>query len=319
MAKTKLLSSIAIILLISSCAFLAGSFATARNGEISPIATGLPFPFATPTPTPSPTPEPTATPIPTPRPEPSAKPTITIDVKSSASANIPKVEISGTLSYNKTGVSITYVYVGYSADGGNSWKDFSLAQTNTDGSFDAIWIPNATGSYMLCAQYLGNLTLHWMNATVNLAMLPDLAGNEFSVVSNSTISNVAYDSATQQLSFSTNGTSGTNGYAQICIPKTLASDYQALEVKLDGEKLAFGSQSSDDVWVISCVYTQSEHAFTVQIPFAEILSPTQTPWLTILAIIILIVVVVAVVVVVRRRRRTAATVAAILKEKRSTY
>ncbi len=91
-----------------------------------------------------------------------------------------------------------------------------------------------------------------------------------------------------------------------------------LAMEMDGENLAFDSQSLDDIWVISCVYTQSEHAFTVQIPFAEVLSQDQTSWLTIITIIIIGVVVIGVVLVVRRKRRTAAVVAAILKEKRST-
>ncbi len=136
-----------------------------------------------------------------------------------------------------------------------------------DGGFGALWIPNATGNYLLNAKWDGNSTLHWMNATVNLALTPDSAGNVFSVVSNSTISGFDYNSTTQILSFNTNGTSSTTGYAYVCIPKTLVSDIHTLGVNIDGKPIAFTSESQDDVWVISCVYTQSEHAFTIQIPF----------------------------------------------------
>jgi hypothetical protein len=193
-----------------------------------------------------------------------------------------------------------------------------LVQTGVDGGFAAVWTPNATGNYLLCAQWMGNDTLHWMNATVNLSLTSDSSGNEFSVMSNSTVSNFNYEEATRTVSFNTNGTSGTTGYMQVCIPKTVLSDWQTLTVNMDGQSVAFGGKSQDDVWVISCVYAQSEHAFTLQIPLVQALTPATTPWITIIVVLAVIIAVVAVAVVVRRRRRTAATVAAILKETRST-
>ena len=96
---------------------------------------------------------------------------------------------------------------------------------------------------MLKAYWDGNNTLHWLNSTVNLALIPDSAGNVFSVVSNSTVSNFAYNSTTQELSFNTNGTSSTTGYANICIPKALVDDIQTLQVSKDGQPIAFGIES----------------------------------------------------------------------------
>jgi hypothetical protein len=237
---------------------------------------------------------------------------------STAAANNLKVEVTGSLTYNKTAISKTPVYLGYSADAGNRWENFSLVQTGVDGGFAAVWTPNATGNYLLCAQWMGNDTLHWMNATVNLSLTSDSAGNEFSVMSNSTVSNFNYEEATRTVSFNTNGTKNTTGYMQVCIPKTVLSDWQTLTVNMDDKSVAFGGKSQDDVWVISSVYTQSEHAFTLQVPLAQLITPETTPWLTIIVVLAVIVAVVAVAVVVRRRRRTAATVAAILKETRPT-
>jgi hypothetical protein len=155
-----------------------------------------------------------------------------------------------------------------------------------------------------------------MNATVNLSLTPDSAGNVFSVESNSTISGFNYTFATQTLSFNTNGTSSTTGYAHVCIPKTLVTDIQTVKVNIDGKPVTFTSESQDDVWVISCVYTQSQHAFTLQIPLMQVLSPATTPWITIVVVIAILIALVATAVVIRRRRRTAATVAAILKQNR---
>jgi hypothetical protein len=316
----KLLGLLVIVLIISSGTSLAASSASTltQNGNIaySPLADS--FPFSTPTPTPSPSPEPTVTPIPTPRPEPTAKPTLKIDCKSSATESNLKVAVTGTLTYNKTAIPGASIFLSFSSDSGNRWENFSLVQTRSDGGFGALWIPNATGNYLLNAQWEGNSTLHWTNTTVNLALMPDSAGNIFSVASNSTISNLNYTAAIQTLSFTTNGTSSTTGYVHVCIPKTLVKDIQTLEVNKDGKPIAFAfsSEDQDDIWLISCLYTQSEHVFMLQIPFIQMLNPATTPWIVIVIALAILIALVAIVVTVRRRRRTAATIASILKQNR---
>ena len=199
---------------------------------------------------------------------------------------------------------------------GKTLRSYKLDLTEALGAF---WLPNATGSYTMCAQWDGNATLHWMNATANMVITSDSSGNAFSVASNSTISSFDYDSASQVLSFNTNGTSSTTGYAHICIPKTLVSDIQTLQVSIDGKPAAFTSQSQDDIWIVSCMYTQSEHAFTLQIPFIQALTAETTPWIAIIIVLAAVVALLAVAVVIRRRRRTAATVASILKESRPLH
>ena len=280
---------------------------------ISPIA-GNPLPF--PTPTPSPTPVPTATPTPTPKPEPSAIPTLEMYLQSTGSAASLQAAITGSLTYNKTAIPDAAMYIGYSADGGANWQNLELVKTNIAGSFGATWIPNATGNYILFAQWEGNTTLHLINATINLSLTPDSEGNVFSVVSNSTVSNFTYNSETQELSFLTNGTSNTIGYSYTSIPKNLVSDIQTIQVNLDGKPIAFGSQSKDAVWVISCVYEQSEHTFTIQLPFTESLTSEELPWNIIIIIVVItfLIFTIGVANIVRRKRRTAAIVESILKQ-----
>ena len=320
MYKIELVGLFAIVLIVFSCSSLAGSspLPLTSDGDLTyrQLANGMPFVFPTPTATPSLTPEPTVTPVPTPRPEPTARPTIELDCKSTAAAGNLKVQVTGTLTYNKTGLPGAAIYVGYSADCGNKWENFSLVQTHDDGGFETLWTPNATGYYLITAQWEGNLTLHWVNATANLALTPDSAGNEFSVASNSTISNLTYNSVAQELSFNTNGTLSTTGYAYVCLPKTLVSDIQTVEVKIDGKPATSTSEAQNDVWVISCVYTQSQHFLSIKLPLMQALSSATAPWITIVVILSILIALVAIAVVIRRRRRTAATVAAILKQNR---
>jgi hypothetical protein len=266
--NNKLLGLLAIILLVSSCASLAVASTTSLtnygNPDYTPLQGSFPFPFATPTPTPTPTPTatPEPTPTPTPKPEPTAKPALEIYCISTAVASSLKVDVTGTLTYNETAIPGAVIYVGYSADGGNKWENFSLVQTQSDGGYEALWTPNATGNYQVSASWVGNDSLHWMNATINLATMSDSVGNEFSVVSNATVSSLSYNSTRKELNFNTNGTAGTIGYAQVCIPKNLASDAKSLTLNINGKSVVFAYESQGDVWVISCVYAQSQQAFT---------------------------------------------------------
>lgn len=318
-AKPKLTGILSIVLLLS-CLIITFASATTAAYEVKTVANGpILFGGSAPTSTPTATPIPTAKPSPTPRPEPSAKPTLQMTLTSTATSNNPKVTVSGTLTYNHTGIEGAPIYAAFSVDGGNSWQNFSLVQTHADGSFSTVWVPNATGNYLVSTQWDGNLTLHWLNTSASFALTSDSAGNEFSVASNSTLSGLTFDSASRQLRFSTNGTTNTNGYLTIFVPKTLAADAQALQLKMDGATRTFSSEAQSDVWVISCTYGQSNHDFVVQIPAEVVFSPVETPWVMVAIAIAIVIAVIAVLLVVRRRRRTAATVAEILKDKRPVF
>jgi hypothetical protein len=322
MSKIKLSFLLFLVTVLSSGVFLscANAFPLAQNG-LAYITLEADFPFPTTTAEPTPTDEPTVTPTPTPRPEPTARPTLEINCRSAASVGHPKVEVYGRLTYNETAIPSASIYVGFSVDNGERWENFTLVQTRPDGTYTAIWIPNATGNYLVSASWVGNWTLHWVNATASLALTPDSSGNLFSVVSNSTVTDFAYDAETHKISFNTNGTSNTQGYFDVCIPQALISDVTQMQVSIDGHPVEFNSESQEDIWVISCLYSQSAHAVTVQIPSTVMPTLDSTPWTIIYALvgIVALIVVVALALVVRRRRKTAATVAAILKEKRPMY
>ena len=65
-------------------------------------------------------------------------------------------------------------------------------------------------------------------ACVCLSISPPYEQNVFSVASNSTITNLKFDSATYTLTFSASGPDGTIGYAKIFISKQLLTDITAL-------------------------------------------------------------------------------------------
>ena len=127
MTHVKLLLSlfVAILILSSFSSQLVSALPLTQKSDISytEIAGELnQFPF--PTATPTPTPVPTATPVPTPRPEPSARPTLEMYCRSTAAVSTLQVDVTGTLTYNKTAIPNAAMYIGYSADGGAKWENF---------------------------------------------------------------------------------------------------------------------------------------------------------------------------------------------------
>jgi hypothetical protein len=89
-----------------------------------------------------------------------------------------------------------------------------------------------------------------------------LNGNAtFLVESNSTLSAIAFNSETNEASFTVTGPSGTTGYIRCIIPKTLLSDPNMLNLYLDGNKTAEYSitEFSEDSWLLYFTYSHSSH------------------------------------------------------------
>ena len=81
----------------------------------------------------------------------------------------------------------------------------------------------------------------------------------FFVESNSTVSELFFNSTNSELSFTVSGPSGTTGHVQVTIAKSLVSSIQNLKVLLDGNELNFAITSNDDSWLLNFNYTHSSH------------------------------------------------------------
>ena len=235
-----------------------------------PLATfSFPFPLVTVTPSPSPSPVPTPTPIPTPKPILST-PVFTLSCMGSATASGLKVEIDGNVRTNTSAISEAPILVAYSADG-SSWEGITLVQTGSDGSFTAVWLPPANGSYLVKASIEETPFYNSANKTVNLALISDSQqsgrqGNVFAVNSNSSITQAAFSSASREVSFVVSGPTETTGYVNIFIPKNVASDVSSLKVYLDGNPISFNSESQTDSWIVSFSYSQGQRSIVIALP-----------------------------------------------------
>jgi len=227
----------------------------------------------------TPTPTPTSMPAPTPNPN-LLSPILQFYCTSSTSYSTFNIEIQGVLEYNGSGLVDAGVYFSYSVTNGATWQDFAYVETGYYGNFSAVWMPSASGDYVIRAVYFGDSVYSAETSTVNFELTPleNQNQNVFSVVSNSTVSSLAFDSSTDSLSFGVSGPSGTTGYSQICIAKSLLPDVTNLIVTLDSSTISYSHFSSGDDWLITIYYHHSSHSIVMALNSqASLSSPTPAP------------------------------------------
>lgn len=210
---------------------------------------------------------PTPTPPPAPLPTPSAS-TLSLYCTSTTSLNSFTIQISGNLTQNGTGIPNAQILLSYSVTGGATWIDLTSVSTDANGGFLAVWTPAVTGNYQIKAGYAGNAAASSAETTTYLAVVPSAEQQNlqvFSVASNSTVTDLAYNSTSQQLCFTVSGQSGTKGYVDISIKKTLLPDPSNLRVYLDGQQLNFSSTQTSDSWIIYFTYHHSTHTVVLSL------------------------------------------------------
>jgi len=210
---------------------------------------------------------------------PQTKPDLKLSCASTTAYNSFHVTITGALTENGDGLSTAPIQIAFSIDGGTTWESLTQALTDANGAFDVTWYPSASGNYIVNATYNGDSSHSTVNATVNLAVTPYQSENAnvvFSVASNSTVTDLSFNSESRQLSFSVNGPSGTTGYTDICIPKSLISDISTLTISVDNNQSTYTYTSTQDSWIIHFSYSYSTHTVTIDLGSNQ-QNPTPTP------------------------------------------
>jgi len=175
-----------------------------------------------------------------------------------------KVDINGSLTdINETSIPDAVVVLSHSFSGISEWIPLSSATTSPEGKYHFIWIPPLTGSFSLKAEWAGNATHSGASQTTSLNALPYEGEYVFSVVSNSTISALEFNSTSSQLAFVASGSSGTTGFAQVTIAKTLVANISELTVCFDGNPATPQISSTDDSWTVYLVYAHSTHRIAI--------------------------------------------------------
>jgi len=116
----------------------------------------------------------------------------------------------------------------------------------------------------------GRLNCIYASWEVNYSATTPTEESILSVTSNSTVTSLAYNATTNELTFTISGPPGTTGYAEIFIPKNLLKDLSVLTVSFDGNLINYTSSSVKDFWVLHFVYSHSTHNVKVSMQSNEI-------------------------------------------------
>jgi N-acetylneuraminic acid mutarotase len=94
-----------------------------------------------------------------------------------------------------------------------------------------------------------------------------LSLNDFTVQSNSTVTDLVFDNQKQELSFNVTGPSGTSGYVNVTVAKSFLASVDNLKVYVDGTQVTSNVSSNETSYFMDFNYTHSTHQ--VKIDFAS--------------------------------------------------
>jgi len=185
--------------------------------------------------------------------------TISINCQSEASG---RMQVFGVLSLYGTGIPQATVQFTYKSLGESTWHQIGSTTTSSDGSYSVDWSPSSQGSYLVNATYWGGTTSSAVFKAIPVLIAP-ASGNQtqtvFSVDSNSVVADLAFDSTAAQFSFSVTGQSGTMGYADVCISKSLVADASKIQATIDGNPANYTISSTAESWILHFSYHHSSH------------------------------------------------------------
>jgi len=204
------------------------------------------------------------------------EPLIEMDLSASTLALGYYVNITGRVTYRGYPMNSMDVWIEWSS--GGLPNEISTVLTHGDGTFNVSWMPHATGTFYIIAKIIWP---RWLPDEVDvpesracLAVSPPFENQVFSVVSNSTISALTFNSTANVLSFLAIDPDGTTGYAKVFISKQLLTNISSLIVYVDGKQTDYTYGSTNNSWTIAIMYKHSTHEVQMVIP--EFASTTVT-------------------------------------------
>lgn len=177
-----------------------------------------------------------------------------------------RVQIIGQLTcqHNGSGISNVLVLLSYGIPSVETWNVITSVTTGMNGSFSVTWFTWATGNYIIKAFYAGDPTSSIMGTETSINLvITDIESQIFSVSSNSTISGLNFNSTAREISFTVTGLTGTKGYIDIILAKSLVSDLSDLKIYFDDVEESYYAISLDNTWFIRITYLHSTHIFRI--------------------------------------------------------
>jgi hypothetical protein len=174
-----------------------------------------------------------------------------------------KIGIDGNLTSEDLPVSDAQIVLSYLLPGTSTWLPISSINTNQEGAYSASWVPTATGLFTLKAEYAGDEKFAGSYDIKNISIIESTGKEMFFVESNSTLSSLAFNSTSSEISFTVNGSTGTTGYTRFIVSKEIVSDPSALKVYLDGNQLEYTVTDATEAWQLYFAYMHSTHTVCI--------------------------------------------------------
>jgi hypothetical protein len=181
------------------------------------------------------------------------------------------VNINGRISNeecNALGAGKTVV-LSYAVGSNASWVPLGSGETNAAGEYCIQWVPWASGTFMLKAEWNGDLNYTGACNSTRLSFLPVQNQKVFCVESNSTVTGLAFNDANLTLGFTVSGPSGTTGYTRVAVAKSLVADISGIRTLVDGEEVNFTATSVDENWMVALAYSHSTHQVRIDLQTQE--------------------------------------------------
>ena len=203
-------------------------------------------------------------------------------------------------------ISISSTFAGQTTTFSSEWNDtYGLSgyifSTNNTGLWqNTTWTPfsgtpalaNVTQNLnsninMMIAYiwYANNTNQLWNNTEIQTLTTNALNLIPFSIVSNSTISKLAFNSTSEVLEFTVSGPSGTFGFTNVTIAKTIISEISTLTVYLDGNQMNYTVTDLTNSWSIYFIYHHSTHSVAMEFAPQQTKTSATRPNEVLLAII----------------------------------
>ncbi len=160
--------------------------------------------------------------------------------------------------------------------GASSWTTLTSATTGPDGSYQATWLPQATGTFTVRASWAGNRTYEPTSITATLTTISDGSRYVFAVVSNATVSSPVFNPSAKTLGFTIRGPIGQGGYADVSLPSEFAVDNTLLRVHVNGTDTPFQLTRLEDTVRLRIAFL-FRNSYDVEVLLAESSGLTSGP------------------------------------------
>jgi len=157
-------------------------------------------------------------------------------------------------------------------------NDSAMSWSTTNNRWEYNYVATTPGSkaFIISGATDNSYSLTVINDTIG-AQTINVWSSAFSVISNSTVSELAFNSTSRILSFIVSGPSGTIGSTNVTISKTLIEDINELKVYLDGNQINYTAISTDYHWLIHFTYQHSTHKVVIILDSPHAESFVETP------------------------------------------